>query len=1074
MCNSMPGKTVVLALGLVLGLCPVSQAWADSSVNESQVVAQAQKKVKGQVVDATGEPLIGVNVSLVGQAGGTITDIDGNYSINVPAGAQLKFSYIGYKDQVITVAAQQVINVKMQEDSEVLDEVVVVGYGTQKKETLTGAVTVVSDKMLKGKGSLSSPLQAIQGQVPGVIITRNSAAPGDESWGLKVRGSVSMNSTDALIVIDGVAYDDVNSMRNLNPSDIASINFLKDGSAAIYGSRAAGGVVLITTKQAQSGKAKIEYNGSYTHKMVGLQPELMSLKEWANAVITARTNDNYDVNDTWIKYARMALANEGRYIDFDNSVNPFGAFERTADVCFFDTNWSDVLFGDAASTQHDLAISGGTDKNLYRLSVGYLYDGSNLMWGNNNNQRFNIRLNNKIQVTDWFRLESIIAYNRQDQVAPTQIKNTLTDGYPQPGLPAATQDGRPYSWGTWLSPVWYAELGGDNKLKVSNINISETLTFNLTKDLDLVSNLGYNTSSATRDVKQLAITSYNYAGTKAFAGNAPDGGEFPAVGNQENSYYLKSNSRKDFYSFSAYLNYHKTLANKHNIAATLGTQYELTEYDYTLAKVKNIQPELDVINGSGEMSLKNDNSKPESWQEAILAYFSRLNYNYESKYLAEVNMRYDGSSKFKTNRWSFFYGISGGWRISEERFMKNIKWLNELKLRASYGQVGNQSGIDRYEGVQFYTYNSSLGALLGSGKATYIDTNGKIASHDRAWERIHNYNLGLDFGFLNNRLTGTAEVFMKKNNNMLVAVTYPGILGDAAGTTNAGKFEAKGYELQLNWADKIGQVNYRVGGTLTYTTNKIVDMGGVSVLAQGLKDKQQGYPLNSVFGLRYVGKIQNEEQRLKYLYRYLSGNNIGLTNDIRLGDNMYEDVNGDGKLDEKDLAYLGTDDPKISYSFNMSADWKGFDLSLVFQGVGRRTVFRTGSNNWRIPMRNPYQNTTNQSVGNTWSVDNPNAYYPTYTNKSAINNYNYQCSSWSVENGAYLRLKNVTLGYTLPATLLNKLKVLSSARVYVSGADLWEISKINDGWDPEASSKVEGAGRYPFVRTVTFGMNLTF
>ena len=247
--NSRPNKTAVFALGLMLGLCPVSKAWADTNMKDSQVVAQAQKKVKGQVVDATGEPLIGVNITVIGGTEGTITDIDGNYTIGVPAGAKLKFSYIGYKDQIIDVAAQTVINVKLQEDSEVLDEVVVVGYGSQKKETLTGAVTVVSDKMLKNKGTMSSPLQAMQGQVPGVTITRNSAAPGDESWGLKLRGSVSANNAEPLIVIDGVAYDGVNALRNINPSDIQSINFLKDASAAIYGSRAANGVILVTTKK---------------------------------------------------------------------------------------------------------------------------------------------------------------------------------------------------------------------------------------------------------------------------------------------------------------------------------------------------------------------------------------------------------------------------------------------------------------------------------------------------------------------------------------------------------------------------------------------------------------------------------------------------------------------------------------------------------------------------------------------------------------------------------------------------------------------------------------------------------
>lgn len=1069
--NSRLGKKMIFALALLFGLSPMSKSWMYAA-DDSQVVAQTQKKVTGKVVDTVGEPLIGVNITLVGQTGGTITDIDGNYSMNVPVGSHLKFSYIGYKDQVIVVASQQVINVKMQEDSEVLDEVVVVGYGTQKKETLTGAVTVVSDKMLKSKGTMSSPLQGLQGQVPGVMITRNSSAPGDESWGMKLRGAVSANGSDPLIVIDGVAYEGVNALRNINPSDIQSINFLKDASAAIYGSRAAGGVVLVTTKQAKEGKAKIEYSGSYTYKMVGLQPELMSLKEWSNAVLQARYNDGYTDADTWVQYAKLALANEGSYIDMNHSSNPFAsAFTDVKDFVFMDTNWTDILFGNAASTQHDLAISGGTEKNLYRLSVGYMYDDSNLKWGNNNNKRFNLRLTNKLKVFDNFTVESVIAYNRQDQVAPSQIGSTLTAGYPQPGLPASTVDGRPYSWGTWMSPIWFAEMGGDNQLKVSEINISEKFTYNINKHLDVVANVGYNTGIASRDVKKLAITSYNYAGTEINDG--------PLISAQKNSSYEKTSSRTDFYSLIGYLNYHNTFKEKHNINAMLGAQYELKEYDSFGVSVKDIQKSLEVVNGAGELSLKDKHGT--KWQEAVMSYYSRLNYNYKEKYLFEVNMRYDGSSKFQpSNRWDFFYGLSGGWRLSEETFMKNIKWLNDLKLRLSYGEVGNQNGIDRYDGTQFYKFESLSGAYLGTNKAPIIDTNGKIASVGREWERIKNYNVGVDFSVLNSRLTGTVEVFMKRNDNMLVNVAYPGVLGDGAGLSNDGKFKAWGYEGNIGWADKIGKVTYRIGGTFSYATNKLTDIGGVSVLSSGFKDKQQGYPLNSIFGLRYVGKAQNDDQRQKYLYRFLSSNTIGIPSDkeFRLGDNMYEDVNKDGKLDYNDYVYLGTDDPKISYSFNLGAEWNGFDLSLVFQGVGKRTIFRTGDNKgnetWRIPMKAVYQNTSNQSVGNVWSPETPNAHYPTYTNKGTINDYNYQASSWSVEDGSYIRLKNVTLGYNVPSVFLAKTKAISACRLYITGTDLWEKSKINDGWDPEASSKVKEAGRFPFVRTVTFGLNVTF
>lgn len=1026
--------------------------------------------VKGQVLDGDGIPVIGASILEKGTTNGVITDIDGNYSLNVSSkNAVIVISYIGYKTVELKASDPGLANVVLKEDTEVLEEVVVVGYGAQKKETLTGAVTVVTDKMIQGKGSLSSPLQAMQGQVPGVTITRNSSAPGDESWGMKLRGAVSANAADPLIVIDGVAYEGTNALRNINPSDIESINFLKDASAAIYGSRAAGGVVLITTKQAKEGKTRIEYSASYTAKFVGLQPELMSMSEWANAVLQTLENDGDTQNEMWRRYAMMALANEGKYIDLDYTANPIPQFDDVLDYVFMDTDWNDVLFGNAGSTQHDLAISGGTEKNLYRLSLGYLYDGSNLKWGNNNNQRYNIRLTNKIQLLDWFKIESVIAYNRQDQVAPSRLNETLTGSYPQPGVPATTIDGKPYSWGTWLSPVWYAELGGDNRLKVSEVNISEKLTFNLMKGLDLIGNVGYNTSNASRDIQKFAITSYNYAGTKV--------NTEPTVSEQSKTSYEKTSSRRDFYSFSGYLNYEKDFESGHNLNVMAGTQYELTEYDYFGAKVEDIQSSLETINGAGQVSLTDN--KGTKWHEAILSYYSRINYNYKSKYLAEVNFRYDGSSKFKEGRWAPFYGVSAGWRISEEGFMDGTdSWLDELKLRLSYGVVGNQSGIDRYEGSQYYNFKSLSGVLIGSNKATIIDTNGKIASTSREWERIHNYNVGLDFRMFNGRFSGTLEGYLKRNNNMLITVTYPGVLGDNAGYSNAGKFEAKGFEAQGTWSDKIGNVSYHIGGTFSYNTNKLIDIGGVTVLSSGFKDKQQGYPLNSVFGLRYIGKIQNEEQRLKYLYRYLASNTIGLTSDIRVGDNMFEDVNKDGKLDYNDYVYLGSNDPKISFSFNAGLEWNNFDLSCVFQGVAQRTIFRTGDNDgnltWRVPMRAYYMNTSNVSVNNTWSPETPNAHYPSYTHNDVINDYNYQASSWAVEDGSYIRLKSVTLGYNFPQTLLAKTKVINAARLYVTGSDLWEYSKITDGWDPEASMGVSGTGRYPFVRTVTFGMNLTF
>lgn len=490
-------STCVL-LALLGGPAPVRAA--------GHAVVQQQQTVKGTVVDASGEPLIGVTVQIVGKTGGTVTDIDGNYQISAPKGTQLKFSYIGYEDQTVTVSGAQ-LNVTMRESQKELQEVVVVGYGSQKKESLTGAVTVVDAKQMESKGTLSSPLQALQGQVPGVIITRGSSAPGDESWGMKLRGSVSTNASDPLVIVDGVEYSDgINGLRLINPADIESINFLKDASAAIYGSKAAGGVVLVTTKQAKEGKTTIQYSGSFTGKVIGLQPSLMSLDQWTDALTQAIHNDG-DNNQNWLEYAQLAKMYKGSYIDLDHSPNPFGGlgFTDVADFVFSDNDWLDTLWGNSWSTSHNLSIGGGNEKNLFRLSLGYTYDGSNLQWGDNNNRRFNLRLNDKFEIVKGLKLISDIAYNRQDQVSPSRINDVLASSTPQPGLPAATIDGRPYAWGTWVSPNWLAELGGDNKLKVSAINISEQLNWKVNDNLDINVTGGYNTSTATRDIQQNAI-----------------------------------------------------------------------------------------------------------------------------------------------------------------------------------------------------------------------------------------------------------------------------------------------------------------------------------------------------------------------------------------------------------------------------------------------------------------------------------------------------------------------------------------------------------------------------------------
>lgn len=1025
--------------------------------------AAVVSSVSGTVTDTTGEPLIGASVVVKGTQQAAVTDIDGNFSLKNVKGKTLVVSYVGMKPQEVAITEGH-MNIVLKENSEALQEVVVVGYGTQKKATLTGSVAVVDEKALSNKGTLSSPVQALQGQVPGVIITRQSAAPGDESWGMSLRGSFSKNGSDPLVIIDGVEYESVNELRLLNPSDIESMNFLKDAAASIYGSKAAGGVVLVTTKKAKEGKPKVDYSGSFTFKNIGLQAQSMSLLEWADGVLEARGNDGFNMNDVWMRYATLAKMYTNQWIDG----NPLG-MTNVHEMPFFDTDWQDVMWGDSWSTQHELSVSGGTEKNLFRFSLGYMYDDSNLKWGNNSNQRVNLRLNNTFQIMPGMTLQSVISYNRQDQVAPTQIGAALNVGQSQPGFPTSTVNGRPYGWAEqWRTPNWLCELGGDNKLKVNAVNISETLRYEIIKGLRANVVLGYNHSGATRDKQSKSIDFYRYDGeTLAFT--------WPL---QKDTYYEKTSSTTDFYSVQGYLDWNKTFRENHNLTLLGGVQYNMKQYEGFGVNTLDIQETLEIPNGAGDIKL----TTPRKWEESILSYYGRANYDYRSKYMVEAQFRYDGSSKFlPANRWAFFWGTSLGWRITEESFMQNLRpWVNELKLRLSYGNVGNQGGIDRYSGTTFYEFKSAGGNLIGGDFVGTIDVKGKLPSTDRTWERVHNYNVALDFGFFNGRLNGTVEAFWKRTNNMLIDVIYPGILGAAAPTANLGKFKAWGYEGQVNWNDRIGQVGYHVGGTFTYVENRLTDNGGSGAIGAGLRSDQEGYPLNSVWGYRYCGKIQTQEQLEKYKARYGATSAIGNLDLLRLGDNMFEDVDKNGILDQRDLVYLGTNDPKIQYSFNFGADWNGFDINFVFQGAAKRTIWRTINNNdkdpdtWRIPMRNAYQNGSNHWIGNVWSEEHPDNRYPQLTMQNSINDYNYQCSSWSVQDGSYLRLKNLTVGYTLPKAILQKQKVISNVRVYVTGTDLWEWKANTDDWDPEAPSRINDSRRYPFLRTWTIGANVTF
>lgn len=1062
-----------------------------------QTMGATQGKLVGKVIDAnTNEPLPGVSVKIKGTLQGTATDVNGSFSLKGGDGTVLQISYTGYITREIVVNAHEALTISLTADQQALDEVIVVGYGTQKRTTLTGAVGTIGKETFQDRGPISNPLAALQGQVAGVTVTRSSAQPGRESWNFQMRGATSINGTEALVIIDGVPVPGVSALNSLNPNDIENISFLKDAAAAsIYGARAAGGVVLITTKRALDGKPTINYNGSLSLKRVGLLPQLVDINGWGPMIEEARLSDGFGAEDLWINLARASMyakQNGLNYLTRQEYLDQgFTGFTDVRDFMFFDGTMQDILWGTASSHEHQLSISGKGEKTGYRISLGYLNDGSLLQYGDNSNKRYNLRLSHDYQITDKFKLQSNLSLERNDIVQPSGLGGLLNNGI-QPGMPTTTINGKPYIWGSGIGNVAVnniAQYGGENKEFHTRINTNFNLSYQLNEHLSANAAVGYYFYNRDNRVQENLVGYYDYLET------APPIYLTSTGANQ--NFYQRGARRENYYTGNIYLQYQKVFGTDHDFKLMAGTQYERNDFNRFLGRT------LDVLDGVPP-SLSNSFGDPTTksvsetqGHNALAGYFSRVNYNYKGRYLLEVNGRYDGSSRFRAqDRWKLFGGISGGWRLKEEAFLKDVELVSDLKLRASWGTVGNQSGIGLYDYYEYLRLDYSTGPassgfpILGNSPAVRLSPQNLVA-FDRTWEELQTTNIGLDFAFANNRLTGSVDYFVKRNKNMLLARTFPAVLGATAPQGNNGELKTKGWELSLNWRDKIGNVNYHIGGNISDAKNELVNFGGQTLIQssnQGFNSSVEGYPINSYFGLVYDGRIQTREQLEAYIAAYKNGSNVipqgtGRNNGLQLGDNMFKDVNGDGKITfPDDAVFLGTDDPRYSFAINGGFDWKGFDMSFIFQGVGKRAILRTG--NWRIPGAVVYQAQNEAFYNKWWTPERTDAAYPRISTTGNINNYNYFPSDFVRENGAYLRLKNLVIGYTIPQIITRKIGI-ERLRVYFSGNDLWEISKIRDGWDPEAPRTVNTEGdsdnnnvhtvsqRFPFYRFYTFGVNLT-
>lgn len=1062
---------------------------------EQSGILQEKNKITGVVTDKNGEPIIGAVVAVVGTNLATITDLDGSYTIaGVDEKARLEFRYLGYATKIVEVGNKQSIDIVLEEDSKMLDDVVVVGYGTQKKETLTGAITAIDTKVLSDK-TVSTPVAALQGQVPGMVITRSSSAPGREDWKYKIRGQASINDPGALVIIDGVP----GNVNDLNPDDIENISVLKDAAAAIYGSRAAGGVVLVTTKRGKSQKARVSYKGNVSIKSPSMQQAFMNMSQWASAIEEATLNANVKYLDgKWIapgvgtdigatKYW-VIQAMKTRDPRFWNKVM---AYDRPGinDVGFMDYDLNDETWGTAISQSHSLSINGGTENNRYNVSFGYLKDGSPLrdVWGDDKYEKYNVRVNHDIKVSKWFDLATNLSFDRTKKVYPN-YPPTNNFGNP-PGSPFFTEGGNAYGWGANMTPIVRTKYAGSQNEAVNSFKLNVQPTFHIIDGLDFTGNIYFNPWDTNNMKYQNIVSWYDYKDNIVTTTDPKE--DFV---NREAKTVMKE-------QYQGYFNYNKVFALDHSLNVMLGASYEKEKATkFILEKANLTVSDLHSVNTGSKYNKGEDDIS--TW--AMGSYYGRINYAYQGKYLVEFLGRYDGSSRFiKGKKWSPFYGFSGGWRVSEEKFVKEkFAWLENLKVRGSYGEIGNQSGIDLYDYIALININSPSGSgpvfplFGGDGSPTLGQTitQKNVVAINRTWEKIKTTNIGFDFGFLNNRLTGTFDYFWKKNDNMLSEITYPAVYGATAPKTNSGKMEVKGWEITLSWRDKIGKVNYWINGNLSNDENKLISKENAIVKEWDKRTSYlEGYPLNTFWGLSAYKLIENEAELIEYRKKIAAPSDVLIDGSLlSVGDMMYRDLDGDGYITKKDVKNLGDNMPHYSYGINLGAQWNGFDFSATIQGVGKQTIIRDRSAATML-VANTYQNQGAIWYGKSWSDiaeklgNNVNISYtepiwdangvitgsemingtlslpqvnkdpnavPRSTTNGTVRSYNYANSDawYRLQNGAYTRLKNITIGYTLPNRLVSKMGI-SDLRIYVSGNDLLEITNTKDKWDPEATAE---------------------
>ena len=1025
---------------------------------------QTLKKIRGVVLDHNGEPIIGANIVEKETTNGTITDIDGNFSLEVPQNGTLIVSYIGYLTKEMPIGKQNNLKVTLVEDTQALDEVVVVGYGAQKKVNLTGAVGTIDSKVLESRPIMNST-SALQGTIPNLQITSNSGEPGTSAT-LNIRGTTSINGGSPLVLVDGVEMN----LDMINPSDIANVTVLKDAAAsAIYGVRAAYGVILVTTKNAGTDmKTTVSYSGNVAFSKPTVLPDMVdSSWEHAEFVNKAMTNAGLD-----LMYSPETVQKMKNYAA-DPQNNPEYEVLNGSMYYYGNSDWVDLMLKKLTpSHRHNVNISGGNEKTKFYSSVGYLNQSGMYKIGNDDYQRLNTRLSVENQTTPWLKLGAKVLYNYTTTDKPHKYKD---DVWQQMVFSSPTRMARPWEAdsrypeldqyaGKYFddqNPISLLEMGGRDKKKTHDVWLTGSADFTFTKDwrarVDFTYNLNYDHNSAHR--KRVDMITNSFVETE---------------GNTNNNSYAWTNNNKDYYSFNAYTEYEHTFAEKHYVKGMLGFNQELTKYITSTATrqdlISQTLPSLSL--GTGMQTVEED-----GYEWALRGGFFRLNYIYDNRYLLEVNGRYDGTSRFPSNnRFVFLPSFSVAWRISEEAFMESTRsWLDNLKVRASYGILGNQLlTADDWKGnTKYYPYIPFMSSgsadkwlFTNTEKSLYINPAG-LVSNSLTWEKASTVNVGLDVTLLQQKLDMSFDWYQRTTSDMLVKVEYPEILGTTAPPANMAALRTRGWELSLNWNDRIGKnFTYSLGLILSDSQAEITKYTNKNGT---LSDHYVGEKIGEIWGYETEGFYQNEDDLANHADQSKLGSNWAP------GDIMYKDLDGNKKIDNGsntlddhgDLKIIGNTTPRYQYGITANMSYKNVYMNIFFQGIGKRDYWPSSQPFW--PVATQYYNTQKWFATDSWSEDNRDAYF---ARPIARETKNQQKQTKYLQDASYCRLKNLSVGYDFPVTWLGFLRI-SKASVYFSAENLFEFTNVKGAYDPEAAGK-NGTMVYPFQRTYSFGLNVTF